>query len=165
MDHRTEELSTTAVKIEGYISASVVRWRDLPDRILRLRPSGEAWSIKEIIGHLIDSASNNHQRFVRLQLTDRLIFPDYQQENEAWVSIEGYQDRPWNELLELWRYLNFHLSHIIRSVDPNCLDHVWAVDDETVVTLFELMADYLKHLEMHLEQIENILKDPKSGKQ
>ena len=157
MNQRIAELKRVADKVERLVNSSVDRWRDLPDRVLTFRPSEAAWSIKEIIGHLIDSASNNHQRFVRLQLADMLTFPDYQHDNDEWVRIQGCQERPWDELLGLWRHFNDHLSHIIRFVDQSCLTHAWMVDMGTRVTLFELMADYLQHLEVHLDQIaENI---------
>ena len=156
MRQQQAQLKEIADRLERLVIASVDRWRDLPDQTLTFRPSAGAWSTKEIVGHLIDSASNNHQRFVRLQLTDRLLFPDYGRDNENWVRIQKYQERPWNELLGLWRHFNDHLSHLIRSVDPSCLAHAW-VASETVVQLFDLMTDYLRHLESHLEQIADIL--------
>jgi len=151
------ELNQIADKVQRLVRSSVERWRDLPDTVLTFRPSDEDWSIKEIIGHLIDSASNNHQRFVRLQLTDMLTFPDYQQDNDNWVRIQRYQERPWDELLGLWRHFNDHLSQIIRSVDPSHLTHVWVVDREKSVTLFDMMSGYLHHLEVHLDQITDNL--------
>src|SRR2546423_1159846 len=69
------------------------------------------WSAKETLGHLIDSASNNHQRFVRAQFTDHLVFPGYEQ--EAWVRAQGYQDEPWPLLVGLWRSFNLHLAHLM----------------------------------------------------
>lgn len=157
MEQKMADLERVAEKVKGLVNASVDRWRDVPDELLTLRTSAEAWSIKEIIGHLIDSASNNHQRFIRLQLADRLTFPDYQHDNEKWVRLQSYQERPWIELLGLWRHFNDHLSHVIRSVDPSCLNHVWMADTEAKGTLFELMSDYLRHLEVHLDQIAGIL--------
>src|SRR4051812_3645052 len=65
------------------------------------------WSPKEIIGHLIDSASNNHQRFVRAQFTDDLVFPGYEQ--ESWVRAQKYSEEPWPLLVVLWRSFNLHL--------------------------------------------------------
>jgi hypothetical protein len=130
----------------------------LPDKKLVFRTSEDAWSIKEIIGHLIDSASNNHQRFVRLQLVEQLAFPDYGQDIIHWARIQNYQDRTWQELLGLWRHFNGQLAHIIRSVDPSCLTHVWMIDAQNSLTLFDLMTDYLKHLELHLDQITDTLK-------
>src|SRR5579872_3952278 len=70
----------------------------------------EKWSRKEILGHLIDSAANNHQRFVRLQIEDLLEFPGYQQND--WVSRQKYDARKWIELVELWSVYNRHLAHV-----------------------------------------------------
>jgi hypothetical protein len=65
------------------------------------------WSPREIIGHLIDSASNNHQRFVRAQFTDDLVFAGYEQ--EGWVRVQNYQGEDWTELVQLWRLYNQHI--------------------------------------------------------
>ena len=157
MKEKIDKLVQVALSIEQKVNTTVDRWRDLPDQTLRFRPSEEAWSIKEITGHLIDSAANNHQRFVRLQLLEKLTFPDYGQDNIHWVKIQNYQDRTWEELLGLWRHYNLQLAYIIRSVDPSCLDHVWQLDAENKVTLFDLMTDYLRHLEVHLDQITDTL--------
>ena len=75
----------------------------------------DKWSPKEIIGHLIDSAANNHQRFVRAQFADDLIFQGYDQ--EQWVRAQAYIREPWVQLVELWRLYNLHLLHVI-SVIP-----------------------------------------------
>jgi len=157
MNNKTNKLVEVADQIEQAVSAAVENWFNLPEPALRFRPSEDAWSIKEIIGHMIDSASNNHQRFVRLQLTESLAFPDYGQDNIQWVSIQNYQERTWSELLFLWHYFNTQLASIIRSVDPSCLPHIWQVDSQTSVTLFELMTDYLRHLEDHLNQVAETL--------
>jgi len=166
MNRRIEKLNKVAGQIEQHINAAVDRWGALPEEIITFRPSADAWSIKEIIGHLIDSASNNHQRFVRLQLVKQLTFPDYGQDNIRWVRIQKYQKRKWEELLDLWRHFNIQLAHIIRSVDPPCLAHAWNLDGETNVTLFDLMSDYLRHLEDHLRQINDTLEAfERSGKE
>jgi hypothetical protein len=157
MDEKVDELVQVALSIEERVNAAVNRWRDLPDKTLRFRPSANAWSTKEITGHLVDSAANNHQRFVRLQLVEQLTFPDYGQDNIHWVTIQKYQDRTWDELLDLWRLYNVQLAYIIRSVDPSCLNHVWQLNAENKVTLFDLMTDYLRHLDVHLDQITDTL--------
>ena len=157
MNQKIGKLNNVANKIEQQVNAAVERWHRLPDKALTFRPAEDAWSSKEIIGHLIDSASNNHQRFVRLQLVERLIFPDYGQDNIHWVRIQNYQDRSWEDLLGLWRHFNIQLAHLIRSVDPACLMRVWESGAQTSVTLFDLMADYLRHLENHLDQITDTI--------
>ena len=158
MNPRIEELTKVAAKIIQQVDSAVERWSNLPKQSLAFRPSEDDWSVKEIVGHLIDSASNNHQRFVRLQLTDSLSFPDYGDQNTNWIKIQNYQAKKWKELLDLWRYFNHHLAHTIRSVDPSCLTHVWVVDTDTRYSLFELMTDYLRHLEDHLNQVDENLK-------
>ena len=157
MNQKNDKLIEVAIQIEQAVGTAVQHWRDLPEPTLRFRPAEDAWSIKEIVGHMIDSASNNHQRFVRLHLTENLTFPDYGQDNIHWVSIQNYQDRTWSELLVLWHYFNMQLAFIIRSVDPSCLSHVWQADPQTNVTLFDLMTDYYRHLKEHLDQIEDTL--------
>ena len=72
------------------------------------------WSPKEIVGHLIDSASNNHQRFVRAQFTDDLVFAGYEQ--EGWVRAQNYQGENWTDLVQLWRLYNQHILHLMALV-------------------------------------------------
>jgi hypothetical protein len=76
MSRKIDELNKVADKILQQVESAVDRWRALPENIMTFRPSEDDWSSKEITGHLIDSASNNHQRFVRLQLLEHLTFPD-----------------------------------------------------------------------------------------
>ncbi|MFH1932660.1 MAG: DinB family protein [Pseudomonadota bacterium] len=146
-----------ASDIENAVDEACNQFRNLPEETIEVRSNPGDWSVKEIVGHLVDSASNNHQRFVRLQVADGLVFPDYSQDNDAWVLIQRYQEAPWDALLALWRYFNFHLARVIRSVNERCIDHIWVVDEDTSITLGELMIDYLRHLKDHLKQIkENI---------
>jgi len=79
-----------------------------------LRPAPGRWSKKEILGHLIDSAGNNHQRFVRAQFVPSLEFPGYEQ--EAWAAAQAYATEPWPDLVNLWLLLNRHLVHIIEAM-------------------------------------------------
>ena len=114
------------------------------------RSAGDKWSKKEILGHLIDSASNNHQRFVRLQYESLLVMPAYHQSD--WVRTQNYQDRPWRELVELWLAYNRHLAHVIRHADISAAGHIWRTPDKDY-TLEFLIQDYLVHLRHHLAQI------------
>ncbi|HEY6119410.1 MAG TPA: DinB family protein [Pyrinomonadaceae bacterium] len=120
------------------------------------------WSAKEIIGHLIDSAANNHGRFVRAQLGDDLVFPGYKQ-NE-WVAVQKYNEEPWAQLVSLWRYYNLHLSHVISATrgdlrgsqrrSHNLHEIAFrAIAEDQPATLEYLMRDYLVHLQHHLDQI------------
>ena len=126
------------------------------------RPAEGKWAHKEILGHLLDSASNNHQRFVRAQFQDDLMFNGYDQ--EAWVRTQKYQDESWNDLVTLWRTFNLHLAHVIESipVDVRTRTHTrhnldalaWKpVSAGTPTTLDYFMSDYVGHLKHHLRQI------------
>jgi hypothetical protein len=120
------------------------------------------WSSKQIIGHLIDSATNNHVRFVLAQLKDDLVFPGYDQ--NGWVSVQHYQQAPWSQLVDLWRAYNLHLLHLMASTPADklsnrCIQHsLQTIAFETVsesepATLDYLMKDYVVHLQHHLSQI------------
>jgi len=148
----TDALGKLASDIENTVFDAYKRFRNLPEEAVNARPTPTDWSAKEIVGHLIDSASNNHQRFVRLQVADGLDFPDYQHDNDAWVKIQRYQEGSWNDLLDLWQCFNRHLARIIRNVDERCINHIWVVDEDTTITLGELMTDYLRHLKVHIVQ-------------
>ena len=125
-------------------------------------PAARKWSAKQILGHLIDSASNNHQRFVRAQFTDDLVFPGYDQ--DEWVRVEGYNAEPWPQLVQLWRLFNLHLLHVMECMpEPQRTKHrarhnlqqiAWqTVAEDEPVTLEYFMRDYVNHLQHHLRQI------------
>jgi hypothetical protein len=128
----------------------------------REKPGPRKWCPREVLGHLIDSASNNHGRFVRALQQDSLIFPGYDQ--DAWVEAQRYREIPWKELISLWRGFNFHIAHVMEAApegqrsrprtDHN-LDQIgWkTVPRSTPTTLDYLMEDYVGHLEHHLKQI------------
>lgn len=146
-----------ASDIEKVTNAAYTEFTGLSDDAVRRHSTTKGWSVKEIIGHLIDSASNNHQRWVRLQISDRLRFPDYAHDNESWVRVQRYEEQSWEALLGLWRQFNLHLSAIVRGVKKESLQNAWVVDEETSFSLGELMVDYLQHLNVHIEQIRDDL--------
>ena len=127
------------------------------------RPLSEGrWSAKEVVGHLIDSAANNHPRFVRGQFRDDLVFDGYEQ--EAWVRAQRYNEESWSLLVELWKNYNLHLLHVMASAPEetlrqpratHTLDRIaWRrIDANQPATLEYLMLDYIGHLKNHLRQI------------
>lgn len=117
-----------------------------------MQPYGPGkWLRKEVLGHLIDSAANNHQRFVRAQLQGELSFPGYQQ--NGWVDVQAYRDEPWADLVDLWRSYNLHLLHLMSRVPEELLLTVCTIGTNEPVTLGYLMEDYVVHMKHHLEQI------------
>jgi hypothetical protein len=109
------------------------------------------WSIKEIIGHLIDSAANNHQRFVRLQNAAENVSIRYDQ--EFWVNVQAYQSAKWVNLVDLWYYYNKHLSHVVEYLNQAMLDNKCDMGYTEQKTLDFVVKDYIRHLEHHLKQI------------
>ena len=122
------------------------------------KPDPHNWSKKEILGHLIDSAANNHQRFVRAVSNVALRFPTYDQ-NE-WVRIQRYNEMSWSFLVTLWSAYNRHLSHIIEFIPEDAESSPCNIGKEEPVTLEFVVKDYLRHLQHHLKDIlENPKKD------
>jgi hypothetical protein len=153
-------INTVADSIEREVIDFCERHRGLAKEVAVGKPSGSGWTFKEIIGHLIDSASNNHQRITRLQLAPELQFPGY--ENEKWLATEKWNLLGWEEILDLFRAYNIFLAHVIRNVDPECLNNRWFGRDrfgERVYSLEEMIVDYRKHLREHLDQFEVQLKE------
>jgi hypothetical protein len=107
--------------------------------------------LKEIVGHLIDSASNNHQRFVRLQIGNLEEFPAY--EAEQWVHIQQHGTMDWDMLKALWLEYNRLILAIVQRIEGECLDNTWSVDDERH-TLEWLVNDYYRHLRWHTEHYQ-----------
>jgi hypothetical protein len=109
------------------------------------------WSRKQVIGHLIDSASNNHQRFVRASLQGSLEFPGYDQ--DGCVRVQAVQDAPWALLVTLWTNYNLYLAHVIAHLPPDKLGAQCRIGENEPVTLKFLADDYLRQLLHHLDQI------------
>lgn len=136
-------------------------WEDkligLPQDVTIARLNRQGRNIKMIIGHLIDSASNNHQRMVRLQYTSNLVFPDYTMQNDQWISIQQHQEENWEEMLHLWKYFNLHIAHIISHTDPGWLNNIWIDENRDPVSLREIILNYLAHLSLHIKEIKALV--------
>jgi hypothetical protein len=144
------------------IEEAAARLLSLTEAESRVPLAEGKWSAKETLGHLIDSASNNHQRFVRAQFKEDLVFEGYAQED--WVRAQAYQDEPWPLLVNLWKFYNLHLAHVCRHApaaerlrprrEHNLHEIGWApVSQDKPATLEHLMRDYVGHLKNHLSQI------------
>lgn len=144
-------LQSTANELDQILRDVASKLSAISESVSSSRPSSDKWSKKEILGHLIDSASNNHQRFVRAQLSPTVSQAGYEQ--ERWVATQKYQDEPWLDLVALWKSYNRHLSHLISSVPSDKLNNTIRLGESSPMTLDFLMKDYLRHLKHHLAQI------------
>ncbi len=158
-------MSSTKEFLEDFrqtLAASSTRLLEIPAAQSQVPRAEGKWSPREIIGHLIDSASHNHQRFVRAQFTDDLVFAGYEQ--EGWVRVQDYQAEDWADLVQLWRLYNQHILHLISLVPEETRLklrykhnlHQIASDslsETEPVTLDWFMRDYLDHMKKHLKQI------------
>lgn len=133
----------------------------IPETVLATRRNGQNRTIKQILGHLIDSASNNTHRIVHLQYQPSPFnFPNYATNgnNDRWIAIQNYQDESWENLIQLWKYSNLHLAHVIANIDPDKLDNEWVASEGTNITLESMVMDYPRHLELHMGEIEQLMR-------
>ncbi len=109
------------------------------------------WSSKQIIGHLLDSAANNHQRFVRVQQGQPLTWTSYEQNH--WVDASHHQERRWNELIAFWHAYNQHIAHVMSHIPETLRGTKVTIGDDPPETIEFVAHDYLRHLDHHLNQI------------
>lgn len=111
----------------------------------------DKWSKKETLGHLIDSALNNHQRFVRAGYNSAEDFPPYN--GDRWVEIQHYNEMDWFDLIELFTQINLHLCRVINFLPEEVSGNPVGIGKEMPVTLDFVIIDYLRHLNHHIEKI------------
>jgi DinB family protein len=141
------------------LSEKLLRTVDAAELVLRGVSAPESnkpvlrggWSRKQVLGHLIDSASNNHQRFVRASLELSLAFPGYDQDGN--VRVQAVQEADWQLLVSLWAAYNRYLAHVLAHVPDVALETPCRIGQGESVTLHFLAEDYFKHLLHHLSQI------------
>jgi len=123
----------------------------LPLSQVELKPSPVKWSPKEELGHLLDSAANNHQRIVRTQLEDEPKMPGY--DGNAWVELHKYQQRNWQEMIEIWCALNQQLLAAAAAVPDPAWSRTCTIADSQPLTLKFVFEDYIEHMMHHLKHI------------
>ncbi|MCA1581163.1 MAG: DinB family protein [Acidobacteria bacterium] len=150
------------------VSASVPLLRAIGEKASAEPRAPGKWSPREVIGHLVDSAANNHVRFVRGQLEEDLVFPGYEQ--EGFVRIQAYACAPWRDLVALWRAYNLHLARVIDEIPGEVMRRKrkrhnfhrlgWREFSESEpASLEDLIIDYVLHLRHHLGQVVRLPED------
>lgn len=133
------------------VNAALPRLRAIPADRATKSPAPGKWSPVQIIGHLIDSAANNHQRFVRAQQAPALTFPEYKQ--EIWVNSQRYDTCAWSDVVDLWHAYNRHLAHVMAQIPEPHRGVLCTIGSAKPVTLGFLVHDYNVHLRHHLAQV------------
>lgn len=138
-----EDLKDITARIPGFLKDKKIEPKE------NLSP-GE-WTGRELLGHLIDSASNNHLRIVNAIVTDEVRLPSYEQ--EKWVMSQGWDAEPWERLVALWENYNLHLVHLLARIPQAKLNVLCYIGKNPPMTLQDLVADYLDHLKHHLKDL------------
>ena len=114
------------------ISHGLISWEkrlsELSDYTVSVKRNSQQRTIKQILGHMVDSASNNTHRIVHLQYQDSpMVFPNYATNgnNDRWIAIQNYQTENWDDLIQLWKYSHLHLIHVINNLNDSKLDNEW----------------------------------------
>ncbi|WP_428027053.1 hypothetical protein [Arcobacter sp.] len=117
-------------------------------------------TVKQIVGHLVDSASNNTHRVIHLQYQESpLIFPDYANlgVNDKWIAIQNYNNYNWKDLVQLMKYTNIHITNVIKNIDMSKLQNKWISALGNQYTLEEMIIDYPVHFKLHLDEIKELI--------
>lgn len=146
----------TASGIESVIELWRERLLALDSNLIHVKPAPDRWSVSELIGHLVDSACNNHQRFVRAQHCTELEFPKYEQ--DQWVAAADYGRCDWESLVQLWYHYNRQLVTLIRNIPVAKLSTPCTITPHEPCSLGFLVTDYLDHLHHHFKKLDERIK-------
>lgn len=126
---------------------------EVPAQLADIPWRAGGWTRKQIIGHMMDSAANNRQRFVRAAIEGRYAGPKYAQ--EAWVAAHGYTEQGWETLLGWWSTQHEILASVVEQICAERLEVSCVIGEDAPVTLRFLIEDYIAHQQWHLNQIRS----------
>jgi hypothetical protein len=157
-----------ASQITSEIYSLLETWENklngLPDDAIMKRRNSQNRTIKQILGHLIDSTSNNIHRVVHLQYQPSpLTFPNYASlgNNDRWIAIQDYQNEDWTAMIRLWKYSLLHFCHVIKNVNDDKLGSEWISGPDKTITLETMIVDFNRHLKLHLSEIDELINKEK----
>jgi len=128
--------------------------------VVATKTNSQNRTVKQIVGHLVDSASNNTHRIIHLQYQPSpLIFPDYANlgVNDKWIAIQDYYNYDMDDLINLMKYTNIHIANVIKKIDTTKLQNIWISALKEEYTLEEMIIDYPRHFKLHLDEIKELL--------
>ena len=134
--------------------------KELPPALQSGPRNRQGRSVRQILGHMVDSASNNTHRIIHMHYQSSPVsYPDYANlgNNDRWIAIQNYQEEDWDLLVTLWTAVNRHIVHLIRQVDESKLEQVWTSALGEEVTLQDMISDYPRHFKLHLDEIKKLI--------
>lgn len=155
-----DKFKTLSQKLISLIETWEIKLNDLNEETILQNRNNQHRNIKQIIGHMVDSASNNIHRVVHLQYQESPVnFPDYANfgNNDKWIAIQNYEKENWIHLIQLWKSCNLHFVHVILNVDITKFQQVWVSALGDKITLEEMITDYPKHFNLHLQEITELI--------
>ena len=151
-----------AVEIISLINLLEAQLINLDDKVITNCRNSQNRTIRQIVGHMVDSATNNTHRIIHLQnLTSPVVYPNYASDgnNDRWIAIQNFQEEDWATLVQLWKYSNLHVAHVIKNLDTRKLQNLWIAGTDQLVSLEEMVVDYTRHLKLHLNEIDELISD------
>lgn len=133
----------------------------LDNDVITERRNGQSRNIKQILGHMVDSATNNTHRVIHLQYQENPCrYPDYANlgNNDRWIAIQNYQDEPWELLIQVWKFTNLHYLYVIEQINADKLQMEWVSALDQRITLEAMVLDFPRHFRLHLQEMEDLIK-------
>ena len=154
-----QEFAAIAQELHDRTEEWLPRLLALEEDVIANRRNKQNRTIKQILGHLVDSASNNIHRMIHLQYQPTpLAFPDYANlgANDTWIGLQNYQEEDWRDIVELWRCLNRHFSHVMLNIKDTALENIWLSALGQEISLKAMVLDYPRHFKLHLAEIKEL---------
>lgn len=152
--------SLLAQELETLVFEWETKFLELPEDVIAGRKNTQNRSIKQILGHMIDSASNNTHRVIHLQYRESPVeYPNYATygNNDKWIAIQNFQDENRENLVQLWKYSHIHFAHVIRNINPEKLEAKWEADKNVHVSLKDMVEDFPRHFQLHINEITDLI--------
>ena len=157
----TVPLSEICIELDRLIDSWEPRLESLSEQTVSVTRNNQNRTIKEIVGHMVDSATNNTHRIIHLQYQESPVnYPDYANlgNNDRWIAIQNFQVEQWQLLVRLWVSVNRHIVHVIGQADNAKMGQVWVSATGEEISLGAMIEDYPLHFRLHLNEIEELIK-------
>jgi len=155
-----EEIFEITTEILTQIKEWEYKLASLPNKTITELWNSQNRTIKQILGHLIDSVSNNTHRVVHLQYQQcPFSFPNYATfgNNDRWIAIQNYQNEDWHNMIQLWKYFLLHFCHVINNIQEDKLENEWIAGPDKNISLRTMIVDFPRHLKLHLAEINDLI--------